>query len=298
MSNLSQTNSRIEAKPYLTKETNPEMSWFGRAWRNAGIAIYNNAASILGTAIGGPLGAILMNLIEAGVNVTVNRGTGVYIDINAQTFDSLSLAETKNLHAWLKNVLGATVNKIVSAFDIVVTINTGRTSTETVIKSINEALNKIYLIQAYGFVIKEKGENGFSLAYSRQKAEIILKIVEYVEKALIIYAEQNTTGYKLVSETLLVSENVQIDNLLLEYQKTTVEQNFKTFVPKDAINTNGQADVIITNTDQNSTEPATPTTPATVVDKNKSNGLKWLGLGLFALAVAQVVKPKKSKNKK
>lgn len=277
-------NYRVDAKPYLTKDTPPgsEMSWFGRAWRNSAIAVYNNASSILG-GMGGPLGSILASLIEAGVNVVLQRGT--YIEVDAQVFDGLTSSETKMLHSWLRNVLAPTIKAIVEGFDIHININTGnRGNSETVVSKINEALNKIYHIQAYGTAIKEAGEKGAINGYTRQKAELILKIVEYVEKALIIYAEQNLEAYKLVGESVIISENIQIETLALNYQNTSIKQVFKSYVPTALPTSDNQTEIPVTDTNSNSDAPATQTGTSEVVS-SKSKGKKIvLIIGTVALA--------------
>lgn len=290
--------------PYITADNNPQgYSWFGRAWRNAAIAIFNHKEEILNAVGGGVLGSIVAALLDKGVDVTVQGREMTTIDVGAEEFDGLTETESKTLNTWLKISLAPSINALIRQFDININVNrTGIISnTASEIMTINSVLRKIYTMQAYAKVLEQKGERRGITNYTKQKAILVNKIVEYVEKAIIIYVKDNVSGFKMVEETNVFGNNITIEGLFLDFQNTKVNQKVKSFVRESQTNLPTQTDVDIVSTDINDDMPATstthdgtqfPTEPAQV-----KKGFKLFTIGWISLAAIVGYKAFKSNKK-
>ena len=280
----------------INDNTGEPYSWFGRAWRNAAIAIANHISDVQEIVGGGVIGNLLAGLIEAGVEVLISLRPDAYVD--PMDNNALTRAEQNQLNLYHRHILLPTITDIVKRVDdsIVMAIqNKGGVS--IIASKINVALQQVAALRLYGSLIDEKGVVGSSTNYSSQLSALIVKMCDYTEKAIIIYAEKNAVDYKLIEERKDVSNVARIGKIQTNFSSGKAYTKIKSYVSKDIVLNDGQSTVTDVNTDPKDPTPATTNT-SNGDDKKKPNILKTVGLVASLLGIAYLMKPKEGKKNK
>lgn len=281
--------------PYYTAD-NSSYSWFGRAWRNAAHAIANHIVDVVAAVGGGPVGYLLAQLIEAGVNVIISGRPDVSID--PLESNVLTRPEQNQLNLYSRYVLLPTIIDIVKEVDdsIVVTIQ-NRGDTSAIVSNINTAFQKVATLRYYGYLVDTNGVSGKSKNYTSQLSALIVNICDYAEKALVIYAEENLVDHRLVDQETNVSSTKNIGNIATDFSGDPAIILVKTYVSKDTVLNDTQSTVTDINTNPNDPTPATTNTPNGDTPK-KSSISKTAFVVVGILGIAYLMKPKEGKKNK
>ena len=253
--------------------------FFGRLWHNI---IKPRIGAIVGLLIGGPIGAILGELIQQGVTVTFSRGGALHP--NSTNIDPdqypISEEETNHLLQFIENQLKPTIAALANTVDAVININiqsrTRTTVTNQVLIKANKVLQAIATIRAHNNVILQYGErkstltaDKYSTNYVRNKVEAIELTLNALEQATIQYITNNVSNYRLVETSFTASRTTRVERMQLSWQGKTATAIKKMYVdaiippnpnetPVEVVQTTtttaGTPDVIITSPSGNSTE--------------------------------------------
>jgi len=297
------TNDYASKLPYLeagdiNPNTNKPYSWFGRAWRNAAIAMSNNIDLVFSAVGTGPIGNLLAGLIEAGVSIIVSLRAGA-IDAASEAI-TLTATEQKRLNYYYKDVLLPTVLNIVKTVDASIEFAfQNKTSGNALLIKINNALQNIAALRLHGSLIDEKGILNTTQNYSSQVSALIIKLCDYSEKAIVIFAEKEIVDHKLVEEIVDFSNTTLIGKIQTNFKGREALTAVKKYVSKNVVLEGTQIEITDINTDPSDPTPATtatqtPTTPTKDVDTpSKSNVFRNILIALGLVGATYVITKKK-----
>lgn len=256
--------------------------FFGRLWHNV---IKPRIGAIVGLLVGGPIGAILGELIQQGVNVVFQRGGGLVeiseggtVSVDPDQYP-ISQEEENELLAFIETQLKPTIAALANMIDTVINVNVQsrlqNPVTNTVLQKANQVLQSISVIRAhndmilqYGQRVTRYGSARYSTNYIRNKVEVIELTLNALEQATIQYITNHVANYRLVERPFTASYITQIEAMSLFWEGRTVNTNKKVYVSESVPPAPDETPVEVIQT-----TTTTANTPDVVVNSPSGNNV-------------------------
>lgn len=256
-------------------------SWFGNLLRDAKDYIVSHLDVIVASIFPGPIGLALGSLLSAWADAGV--------DVNFRVSNEV---DRKWVYYFNNNVLPSFTNMAASIDHSIEALSFSRGGANEVVNKANLLMSQVATLKAYAYHLEANGEVNQTESYIAHKSITILKFAEFIEKPIISYVENNTDGYKLVTEEKTVSNLSSIELIDLNFGNTIVKSQVKSYVTTAA---QGQTEVDVVNTDPTDITPAISLAAQEVennIEVTKSNKMLYF-LGIAAIGFLAYKKYKK-----
>lgn len=272
-------------------------------------AIKRNAGAIIGGIIGGPIGAIIGMALDAWINGKLN--TYVIEEMESIQNDyPISEKEIVRLDKWFSEKFLPTIKQLALKIDSEIIVQSKRMANRkvvnpNVIEKANNVLRAIAVLRANNKNLLENGERINKNTFFKYTYNSVMNKTAYsdyflnvLEKATLIYVQENSKGYKLVSEIQMVSNTTKVELVEIDWQDKEVYYEVQKYVPVETSLSDNQNEVEVTNLDVHTNGSATNNeTEILTTDKpkTKSNLLKVLGFISVAVVATTLIKKKSNK---
>lgn len=272
----------------LPQETSSQGGFWGRLWGR----IKNNIGTIAGLLIGGPVGAILVYFIQAGVNVIFERE----ISIDETSVDEFPISPSEESHlnsfveTQLKPILVALANKIDIEINFVSRFLSRDSS--NIITNVNSVLKDISIIKAYSITLLNFGTTQYSANFYKNKSKLIDVYFDALEKAVLKTVEDDTSlDVKLVVYTQNVSSISSVENFTFRWFGQTVNAPIKKYVNRNTTLPTDTTEVVVQNTDVLDSTPAIQNSEQIDIIEAapKNNFFRNLFLGTVAVIIIRKI---------
>ena len=250
-------------------------------WKKLWAIVKSNLGSILGAAVGGPVGAAVGEIVGRWIAGWSNKqaALGGFSAPNSEISNgTFTDAEVANFSYYLNNIVGPTIVSMCKKIDTRVpgdvfskTNNVNLVHLPYVIQVANEKFKEIAAVKAYINLALAKGIKGERRQLTIEKMELLQKMVDFLDKAIVMYVEKRNYNQKLVMRTETVSNIKSVDKVKLDWYGTTAKTQVKRYVVSGAGHPVIDQEIILIPTDP--TDTTSPFTPEVQEEQNTTEVL-------------------------